>query len=66
MISNIPKGHVEVQFDELVHETDMAYLLEIYGQQMWIPKSQVDDLFEDGEGNKIIVKEWLAREKGLI
>ena len=66
MIANLPKGHVEVDFDVLIHETSGAYLLLICDSQVWIPKSQVHELFEDGDGKTVIIPEWLATAKDLI
>lgn len=49
--------------------TDLAILVEVDGQEVWIPKSQIDDDSEVYEANTegdLIIPEWLAREKGLV
>jgi hypothetical protein len=54
---------IDIEYDELKHETDMAYLVIIDGDEVWIPKS-VCELDED---NQIIeVQEWFAEKEGLI
>jgi hypothetical protein len=55
---------VTLEFDDLKAETDKAYLVEIDGDEYWIPKSQVEDIHE---GAMVIeMTEWIALEKGLI
>lgn len=69
MTQGIPKGYVEIDIDgqvigangEVV-ETDMAKLIDFGENEVWIPESQIYELFEDS----IIISEWLAEEKGLI
>ena len=69
MTQGIPKGYVEIDIDgqvigangEVV-ETDMAKLIDFGEHEVWIPESQIYELFEDS----IIISEWLAKEKGLI
>jgi len=53
------------------HETDMAYLIDNGGEDIWIPKSQVE--YEESEGEdadgklllNITIPEWLAIKTGL-
>lgn len=52
---------VEVE-GEVIYETALAWLLNIDGDQVWLPKSQVED---HGDGT-FTVPEWLALERGLI
>lgn len=47
---------------ELQHETDMAFLLNAEGVQVWVPKS----LVENNEDGTFTLPEWLAMEKGLV
>lgn len=52
-------------------ETDAALLCEIDGADYWIPKSHVSDDSEvfDGADNasgKLVVSEWIAKQKGLV
>ncbi len=56
---------VEIYFDELLHETENAYLFALEGDHelnVWIPKRLCniteDDIFE--------IPEWLAEQKGLV
>jgi len=53
---------VEIDFDELVHETPEAYYIDIDGVGYWLPKSQ-SEIVADG---LIEVEEWLAIEERLI
>ena len=58
-----------VEFDAYcVRETDMAILVDIAGEEIWIPRSVIadpDDWF-DGANGELEIKEWWAFEKGLI
>ena len=56
---------------EAVHDTGQALKCIIDGEEYWIPHSQIHDNSEvfDAEGNsrgKLVITEWLARQKGLI
>lgn len=61
-------------FDEVVIKavTDLAFLMEIDGDDHWIPKSQIldggnfDDDSELGDQGELLIPEWLAIEKGLV
>jgi len=55
-----------------IRSSDRAILIEVDGEQDWIPKSQIidasvdlDDL-EKGDPVTITIPEWLAEEKVLI
>lgn len=50
-----------ILFDELITETDDAWLLDIDCEEMWFPKSvcTIEDTY-------ITMPEWLADDKGLI
>jgi len=53
---------MQIQYDELVIETDDAFGLEIDGKLVWLPKS-VCPIHED---EKIVdCPDWLAYKKGL-
>jgi hypothetical protein len=43
-----------------IRETDAAWLLEIDGEEIWLPKSQVE-----WDGEYVTLPEWLAEERGL-
>jgi hypothetical protein len=51
---------LEFELEELLKETDKAYLVRIEGEEMWLPKSQVDV-----EDDIVYISEWLAKEKNL-
>lgn len=54
---------------EVKRETDAAILVEIEGEEYWIPKSQIDDdseVFTTGTSGKLVISEWIAKEKGLV
>lgn len=58
------KGNImEIKFDELLHETDKAYLLRFGKNDEWIPKSQVETL--DDVDNTAEVADWLVEKRGL-
>lgn len=50
-----------IVFDELITETDEAWLLDIDCEEMWFPKAccRIED-------NYITMPVWLADDKGLI
>ncbi len=49
-------------YDSLEHETELAWLLVIGDEKIWLPKSICNI---DEEDKLIDVPEWLAIEKGL-
>jgi hypothetical protein len=49
-------------YQEKVTETNKAWLLDIQGEEIWIPKSQCDINEDD---HTIEIPEWLADKKGL-
>lgn len=54
---------------ECTQETDAALLCSVDGQEVWIPKSQVDDdseVYHEGDTGKLVVSVWIATQKGLI
>lgn len=56
---------------EVVRATDRALLVAYELQEIWIPKSQIDDdssIYSSkqvGEKGELVLPEWLADEKGL-
>jgi hypothetical protein len=59
---------VHLDVDEILRETDAAFLVQIGEDEVWLPKSQIDgaDGYEVGDCDLTIsVTEWLARQKGL-
>lgn len=52
----------DVNFDEIVNETEKAWCVLINDEEVWLPKSQVE-MYEDDY--VVVVPEWLMKEKGL-
>lgn len=46
---------------ELVHETELAYLIDDDGKRHWLPKSKTE---YDGKVT-FTIPDWMATEKGL-
>ena len=57
-------SRVTVDFDELVHQTDDAYKLQIGSDSVWLPKAVCRDLDEDD--GTVEVLERFAIDKGLV
>mgnify|MGYP001332524523 CR=1 FL=1 len=64
MISN-DKSLIEV-FGTVRGETDMAIRVDFGTETVWLPKSQCEDWPDVGESGEVLMKEWIAEEKGLI
>lgn len=50
-------------------ESDKALLVNIEGEDRWIPKSQIDDdseVFAQGHSGMLVVNEWWAEKEGLL
>lgn len=67
----MPKEEKVVEFDNISvqKETDNAILVEIDGNDVWIPKSQINaDSQVNGEGDvgTLVISEWIATKKNLI
>lgn len=66
------RGEV-VRFEDVrcIRASEMALLVEINGEEVWIPKSQVDEdseVFDDDANAEgvLVVSEWIAIQKGLV
>lgn len=60
-----------VSFDdiEVISDSEKAILVNVDGMDCWIPKSQIDDdseVYEKGTFGKLVISEWIAKEKGLV
>lgn len=66
MISNLPKGYIELSYYEILSDNPKknAIWIDFGDNRQWIPRSQIDDIFE--EDDVVILTEWIAKEKGLI
>jgi oxalate decarboxylase/phosphoglucose isomerase-like protein (cupin superfamily) len=63
-------GTVTYAVERVEAETEKAILVEIEGEKMWVPKSQIHDdsevySKEHGDGD-LVVTEWWATQKGLV
>ena len=54
---------VEIDFDEVVRETKLAWCVRIARIEVWLPKA-ITDL--DKVTQVVTMPEWLAADKGLI
>lgn len=53
---------------ECMVDTDAAILVEIEGEDYWIPKSQIHDdseVYKRDTSGTLVISEWIATEKGL-
>jgi hypothetical protein len=57
---------------EIIRTTELAILCDIDGEEVWIPRSQVESGGEigadasEGDEGLIVLSAWVAREKGLV
>ena len=60
----------ELQVEEVLKDSGQALLcLFETGDEVWIPKSQIDDdseVYEEGTTGTLIIPLWLAGKKGLV
>ena len=59
---------VTIEDVSVVHETDNALLCNIEGEEIWIPKGQIDEdseVYEEGTEGALVITEWIAKKKGL-
>ena len=59
------------EFDNVTakHETDLALLVDIDGEEHWVPKSQIHDdseIYEKGHTGQLITTRWWAKKVGLV
>lgn len=52
---------VQIDYDEIVRTSDDAILISVGDEEIWIPKSQIE---EQGKG-WLEIPEWLATKEGL-
>jgi hypothetical protein len=60
----VSMGNVKVR-----RETEKAILVDIGGQEIWIPQSAVHDdseAWKYGDCGKLVVCTWFARKKGWV
>lgn len=52
----------------VVHNTDNALLVDIEGDEYWIPKSQIHDdseVWKKGQEGDLVIHYWYARKLGF-
>ena len=56
-----------IDIDELVTETEEAYLIRIGKERTWVPKA-LSEIMEDPKGREVGIElpSWLAEKEGLI
>lgn len=62
---------VEFENCQVLKETDKAIQVKFSDRVKleWIPKSQIDEdseVWVDGDAGKLVLSEWICKEKGLI
>lgn len=61
-------NHVHLEVDEILRETDKAFLVYLDGEETWIPKSVIADAddYEVGDSEVTLsIAEWFASKEGL-
>lgn len=64
----MPREPVSIDDVECLKETDKALLCLIDGEEIWIPKSQIDEeseVYEEGQTGLLVITRWLAEQNGL-
>ena len=59
-----------VSFEDVtcLKDTDLAILVEIDGEEYWIPQSQVhedSEVYQEGDEGRLVVSYWFAKREGL-
>lgn len=65
----MPRESVTFNDVECLKETPKALLVNIDGDEFWIPKSVVDDdseVYHEGHRGKLVLHEWFCEKEGLI
>jgi len=65
MMFNAPQGYVEIHYDLILMDKEEkgAIWFQIGDRKIWIPRSQIDEMFDD---KSMLVSEWFAIEKCLV
>ena len=53
----------------ILKETASAVLVDIDGEEVWIPQSQIhadSQIWEEGDEGDLVISDWIAKDKGLI
>lgn len=60
--------YVPIPFDEILRETALAFLFVIEGEELWVPKSVIenpDTIDADEVGGEVWLAEWFSKKEGL-
>ena len=58
---------VEIPFDNIIHQTPEAVLFDVGDEEVWIPKSLIQEIDEsDPKRKTVTIPEWVATDKGLV
>lgn len=52
----------------VLRSTEKALLVELEGEEKWIPKSCIHDdseVYDDGHEGELVLKKWFAEKEGL-
>jgi len=70
LISNLDDRFepTEIYVNNVIKVTDKAMLVEVDGEEHWLPLSQISDseVEERGESGFLYIPMWLAEEKELV
>ena len=61
-------NYVHLDVDEVLRETDKAFLISLGGEEFWVPKSQIADAggYEEGDVDCVMsVTKWFADKQGI-
>jgi hypothetical protein len=65
----MPRRFIQYHDAEVLKETEKALLVDIYDNEVWVPKSEVNweetDVKVEGDKGTITISEWIATQKGL-
>lgn len=65
-----PNDTVSFDVDQVEAESDKAIFVELEGEKIWVPKSQIHDDSEvysmASGGGSLIVTKWWAAQRGLV
>lgn len=61
----------DVRIEDVVckHATQKALLVEVDGDEVWVPQSQITDdseVWKEGDTGTLVVTEWIAEQKGWL
>ena len=55
-----------VQVEEVTRVTEKAMCVRIDGEEHWMPKSQCDNMLDEGQSGELLITEWIGQQKGLF